>query len=111
LPRFARLKFALPLAVAIALTGGPAPWIGYPLSLSRTLSSFPLFLLGLRLGGQRAAAWRCDWPEGRCARRPDGRGSRAWLLRDFDPQGLHASIGRAALDRAAWPGMGSAWTC
>ena len=53
LPLFARLKVALPLAVAIALAAGLAPWIGYPLSLSRTLVFFPLFLLGHLIGARR----------------------------------------------------------
>ena len=105
LPWFARLKFALPLAVAIALAAGVAPWIGYPFSLSRTLVFFPVFLLGHRIGAPRLQ------------RLGSARSSRiaailvlataavgAWLLRDFDPEWLYAATGYAALGRAALPG-------
>jgi fucose 4-O-acetylase-like acetyltransferase len=107
LPLFARLKFALPLAVVITLAAGLAPWIGYPLSLSRTLVFFPLFLLGYRLGGQRL-------------QQLGGSRSRkcvalavlitaaigAWLLRDADPEWLYAPVGYADLQIAPWLGSG-----
>jgi len=107
LPLFARLKFALPLAVAIALAAGVAPWIGYPLSLSRTLVFFPLFLLGYRLGGQRlqqlgVSRNRKCIALGVLITAAIG----AWLLRDADPEWLYASIGYADLQVAAWPGSG-----
>ncbi|HXE66909.1 MAG TPA: hypothetical protein VN630_07700 [Rhodanobacteraceae bacterium] len=105
LPAFARFKFALPVAVAIALAAGFAPWIGYPLSLSRTLVFFPLFLLGHRLGAKRLQQLG------------DSRGRRwgalailtgaavgAWLLRDADPQWLYASVGYADLNVVPWSG-------
>lgn len=107
LPLFARLKFALPWAVVIAMAAGLVPWIGYPLSLSRTLVFFPLFLLGYRLGGQRL-------------QQLGGSRNRkcvalivlitaaigAWLLRDFDPEWLFASVGYADLQAAPWLGSG-----
>lgn len=107
LPLFARLKVALPFAVAIALAAGLVPWIGYPFSLSRTLVFFPLFLLGYRVGGQRLQQLG------------DSRKRRwvalivlttaaigAWLLRDSDPAWLFASVGYADLQVAWWPGCG-----
>jgi fucose 4-O-acetylase-like acetyltransferase len=107
LPLFARLKFALPVAVVIALAAGLAPWIGYPLSLSRTLVFFPLFLLGHRLGGKRLPQL------GDSRRRKRGAlavliaaGIGAWLLRDADPEWLYASTGYDALNVAAWTGIG-----
>jgi fucose 4-O-acetylase-like acetyltransferase len=106
LPVFARLKSALPLAVAIALAAGLAPWIGYPLSLSRTLVFFPLFLLGHRLGGQRLQ--QLGDSVGRKAMALAvlvAAAVTAWLLRDLDPQWLYASVGYGALDVAAWPGI------
>src|SRR6185312_11188697 len=82
-----------------------ACWIGYPLSLSRTLVFFPLFLLGHRLGAKRLQQLG------------DSRGRRwgalailtgaavgAWLLRDADPQWLYASVGYADLNVVPWPG-------
>jgi fucose 4-O-acetylase-like acetyltransferase len=105
LPLFARLKFALPLAVAIALAAGLAPWVGYPLSLSRTLVFFPLFLLGHRLGGQRLQ--QLGDSVGRKAIALAvlvAAAVGAWLLRDLDPQWLYASVGYEVLDVAAWPG-------
>lgn len=105
LPLFARLKFALPLALAIAVAAGLAPWIGYPLSLSRTLVFFPLFLLGYRIGA------------GRLQRLGASRGRRltsaailltaaagAWWLRGIDPEWLYASVGYATLGVAPLPG-------
>ena len=107
LPMFARLKFALPLAVAVALTAGLAPWIGHSLSLSRTLVFFPLFLLGYRLGGQRLQLLG-DSPNRRGIALAVlfAAGIGAWLLRDFDPEWLYASTGYEALDTAALPGIG-----
>lgn len=105
LPLFARLKFALPLAVTIALAAGVAPWIGYPLSLSRTLVFFPLFLLGHLIGAQRL-----QWM-GR-ARSTQivatlvllTAAAGAWLLRDVDPEWLYAATGYAALGSTPLPG-------
>jgi fucose 4-O-acetylase-like acetyltransferase len=98
LPLFARLKFALPLAVIIALAAGMAPWIGYPFSLSRTLVFFPLFLLGHRIGARRLQ---------HSGALPARRFSAvmvlaaamvgAWFLRDLDPEWLYASMGYASL--------------
>jgi fucose 4-O-acetylase-like acetyltransferase len=107
LPLFARLKFALPLAVAIALAAGLAPWIGYPLSLSRTLVFFPLFLLGHRLGGQRLQQLGDSVVrKGVALVVLIAAAFGAWLLRDLDPQWLYASVGYDALDIAAPAGSG-----
>ena len=107
LPLFARLKFALPLAVVMALAAGLAPWIGYPLSLSRTLVFFPLFLLGYSLGGKRLQQL------GDSRNRKSiafivliAAGIGAWILRDFNPEWLYAATGYADLQVAPWPGVG-----
>lgn len=107
LPLFARLKFALPLAVVIALAAGLAPWIGYPLSLSRTLVFFPLFLLGYRLGGQRLQQLGAS-PNRKCVALAVliTAAIGAWLLRDADPGWLYASVGYADLQIAPWLGSG-----
>jgi fucose 4-O-acetylase-like acetyltransferase len=105
LPLFARLRFALPLAVAIALAAGLAPWIDYPLSLSRTLVFFPLFLLGYLMGA------RCLQHLGRARVRRMaaaiillGAAVGAWVLRDLDPEWLYASVGYGTLNVAPLPG-------
>ena len=107
LPLFARLKFALPVAVAIALAAGLAPSIGYPFSLSRTLVFFPLFLLGYRLGGQRLQQL------GQSRRHKCvalvvliSAAVGAWWLRDADPAWLYAATGYADLHVASWLGTG-----
>jgi fucose 4-O-acetylase-like acetyltransferase len=111
LPLFARLKFALPLAVAIALAAGLAPWIGYPLSLSRTLVFFPLFLLGHRIGARRlqhlggARAGRFAAVIVLLA-----AAAGAWFLRDLEPEWLYASQGYAALDATALSGAATRMT-
>ena len=102
LPLFARLKFALPLTIAIALAAGMVPWIGYPLSLSRTLVFFPLFLLGHRIGARRL-----QYLAGARARKVGAAlillaaAVGAWLLRDLDPEWLYASVDYAAL-QTSW---------
>jgi fucose 4-O-acetylase-like acetyltransferase len=105
LPMFARLKFALPLAVAIALAAGLTPSIGYPFSLSRTLVFFPLFLLGYRLGGQRLQQLGHS-PHRKCVALAVliGAAVGAWLLRDADPAWLYGATGYADLHVASWPG-------
>ena len=107
LPLFARLKFALPCTVAIALAAGFVPWIGYPLSLSRMLVFFPLFLLGYRLGGKRLQQL------GASRRRKCialvvllVAAIAAWFLRGLDPEWLYASAGYADLQMAPWRGAG-----
>ena len=107
LPLFARLKFALPLAVIIALAAGMAPWIGYPFSLSRTLVFFPLFLLGHRIGPRRLQQLG-GAPVRRFAAVTvlAAAAAGAWFLRDLDPEWLYASAGYADLQVAAWPGGG-----
>jgi len=105
LPLFARLKFALPLAVIIALAAGMAPWIGYPFSLSRTLVFFPLFLLGHRIGARRlqqlgAAPARRFAAVTVLAAAAVG----AWFLRDLDPEWLYASMDYASLGIAPFAG-------
>jgi fucose 4-O-acetylase-like acetyltransferase len=107
LPLFARLRFALPVAVAIALAAGTLAWIGYPLTLSRTLVFFPLFLLGYRLGAMRLqrlgdAGGRRLAATGVLAAALAG----AWYLRDLDPEWLYAATGYAALQVAPWTGAG-----
>lgn len=52
LPLLLRLGQALPIAIAIALAAGLAPWIGYPLAASRTLVFFPFFVAGHLYGRQ-----------------------------------------------------------
>jgi len=107
LPLFARLKFALPFAVAIALAAGSAPWIGYPLSLSRTLVFFPLFLLGYRLGGQRVQQLGHARAHKYAALAVlISAAVGAWLLHDADPAWLYAATGYADLHVASWPGAG-----
>jgi fucose 4-O-acetylase-like acetyltransferase len=107
LPLFARLKFALPLALASALAAGTVAWIGYPLSLSRTLVFFPLFLLGHRIGARRL-----QHLGGTPARRTAAAtvllvaGIGAWFLRDLDPEWLYASTSYGDLQVAPWPGAG-----
>lgn len=107
LPLFARLKFALPLALAIALAAGTVSWIGYPLSLSRTLVFFPLFLLGHRIGPRRL-----QHLGGAHARRLAAAtvlftaGVGAWYLRDLDPEWLYASMSYGDLQVAPWQGAG-----
>lgn len=104
---FARLKFASPLAVVVAVAAGLVPWIGYPLSMSRTLVFFPLFLLGHRLGGQRLQQLGSSRNRKFAALVVlIAAGIGAWLLRDFDPEWLYASVGYADLQVAAWPGCG-----
>ncbi|HEX5352539.1 MAG TPA: acyltransferase family protein [Rhodanobacteraceae bacterium] len=105
LPLFARLKFALPLAVAIALAAGVAPWIGYTLSLSRTLVFFPLFLLGYQIGArklQRLGSFSSHRLAAAAILIVAVIG--AWFLRDLDPEWLYDSVGYAALDAAPWSG-------
>ncbi len=105
LPLFARLKFALPLAVTIALAAGLAPWIGYPFSLSRTLVFFPLFLLGYRIGPQRLqrlGAMRGGKVAG--AAMLAAAAVAMWFQRDLDPQWLYASVGYADLHAGSLQG-------
>jgi len=105
LPLFARLKFALALAVIIALAAGMAPWIGYPFSLSRTLVFFPLFLLGHRIGARRLQQLG-----GVPARRSAAAmvlaaaAVGAWFVRDLDPEWLYASMDYASLGIAPFAG-------
>jgi fucose 4-O-acetylase-like acetyltransferase len=105
LPLFARLKFALPLAVIIALAAGVAPWIDYPFSLSRTLVFFPLFLLGHRIGARRLQQLGAA-----PARRFTAvlilfaAAVGAWFLRDLDPEWLYVSMGYASLQIAPLAG-------
>lgn len=107
LPLFARLKFALPLAVGIALAAGATTWIGYPFSLSRTLVFLPLFLLGHRLGAQRLQRLGNANRHKLAALAVLGvTAGGAWYLRDLDPEWLYAASGYAALHVALWPGMG-----
>lgn len=84
-----------------------APWIGYPLSLSRTLVFFPLFLLGYRLGGQRLQQLGAS-PNRKCVALAVliTAAIGAWLLRDADPEWLYASVGYADLQIAPWLGSG-----
>jgi fucose 4-O-acetylase-like acetyltransferase len=95
LPLFARLRWRLPIALAIALAAGFGDHIGYYLSLSRTLVFFPLFLLGWQL----ARHWRCR----------SGAGTRVLAVAvlaalfavaatsDLDPRWLYGSYGYAEL--------------
>jgi fucose 4-O-acetylase-like acetyltransferase len=105
LPLFARLKFALPLAVIIALAAGMAPWIGYPFSLSRTLVFFPLFLLGHRIGARRLQQLGAA-PARRFAAVTvlAAAAAGAWSLRDLDPEWLYASMDYASLGIAPFAG-------
>jgi len=105
LPLFARLKFALPLAVIIALAAGMAPWIGYPFSLSRTLVFFPLFLLGHRIGPRRLQQLG-GAPVRRFAAVTvlAAAAAGAWFLRDLDPEWLYASMDYASLRIAPFAG-------
>jgi fucose 4-O-acetylase-like acetyltransferase len=105
LPLFARLKFALPLAVIIALGAGVAPWIGYPFSLSRTLVFFPLFLLGHRVGPRRLQQLG-GAPVRRFAAVAvlAAAAAGAWFLRDLDPDWLYASMDYASLRIAPFAG-------
>lgn len=106
LPLFARMKWALPLALVIALAAGVTTQIGYPLSLSRTLVFLPLFLLGHRLGaprlqqlgGSRGRRWAALAILGAAA-------AGAWYLRDLDPEWLYAASGYEALHIGILPGM------
>jgi fucose 4-O-acetylase-like acetyltransferase len=104
LPLFAH-RWALPIAVAIALAAGTAPWIGYPFSLSRTLVFFPLFLFGHRIGAQklqRFGVWRLFR---RCAVMAlAAAAAGAWYLRDLDPEWLYHAAGDATLHVDALPG-------
>ncbi len=105
LPLFVRLKFGLPLAVAIALVAGVAPWIGYPFSLSRTLVFFPLFLLGYRVGARRLQ--HLGGPPARrfaAAMVLAAAAAGAWFLRDLDPEWLYASVDYASLRIAPFAG-------
>ena len=107
LPVFARLKYPLPIAVAIALAAGAVSWIGYPFSLSRTLAFFPLFLLGFRL-----RAWRLQHLGGTATRKSlavlilAGTVAGAWFLRGLDPQWLYASVDYGTLGVAPVLGAG-----
>ncbi len=106
LPLFAT-RWALPVAVAIALAAGLAPWIGYPFSLSRTLVFFPLFLLGHRIGAprlQRLGASRGMRVAAGLVL--GGAAAGAWCLRDLDPEWLYAASGYADLHATPWPGCG-----
>ncbi|HEX5489098.1 MAG TPA: acyltransferase family protein [Rhodanobacteraceae bacterium] len=107
LPVFARLKYPLPIALAIALAAGAVSWIGYPFSLSRTLVFFPLFLLGFRL-----RAWRLQhlgetgMRKGLAILVLAGTAAGAWFLRDLDPQWLYASVDYATLGVTSLAGAG-----
>src|SRR5690348_5045484 len=107
LPVFARLKYPLPIAVAVALAAGAVSWIGYPFSLSRTLAFFPLFLLGFRL-----RAWRLQHLGGTATRKSlavlilAGTAAGAWFLRGLDPQWLYASVDYGTLGVAPAVGAG-----
>jgi fucose 4-O-acetylase-like acetyltransferase len=105
LPLFARLKFALPLAVIIALAAGMAPWVGYPFSLSRTLVFFPLFLLGHRIGARRLQQLGAV-PARRFAAALIlfAAAAGAWFLRGLDPEWLYASMDYASLRIAPFAG-------
>lgn len=105
LPLFARLKFALPWAVAIALAAGAVPWIGYALSLSRTLVFFPLFLIGYQIGArklQRLGASRMRRRVAAAILTVAAVG--AWLWRDLDPEWLYHALGYVALGVDPLPG-------
>src|SRR5690348_2486217 len=107
LPVFARLKYPLPIAVAVALAAGAVSWIGYPFSLSRTLVFFPLFVLGFRL-----RARRLQHLGGTAARKGlavlvlAGTAAGAWFLRGLDPQWLYASVDYGTLGVAPAVGAG-----
>lgn len=107
LPVFARLKYPLPVAVAIALAAGVASWIGYPFSLSRTLVFFPLFLVGFRL-----RAWRLQHLGEAGVRKTlavlvlVATAAGAWFLRGLDPRWLYASVDYAALGVGPLVGAG-----
>lgn len=106
LPLFARLKFALPLAIGIALAAGVTTQIGYPLSLSRTLVFLPLFLLGHRLGAQRLQQLGATRPRKLAALATlAAAAAGAWFLRDLDPEWLYAASGYAALHVGIASGM------
>jgi fucose 4-O-acetylase-like acetyltransferase len=98
LPLFARLRWRLPIAVAVALGAGCSGHIGYVLSLSRTLVFFPLFLLGWQLAPQ----WRRhSGPVTRIL----AVGVLAGLFAvaatsDLDPRWLYGSYGYAELGAA-----------
>lgn len=101
LPLFARLKFALPIAVAIALAAGMTSWVGYSLSLSRTLVFFPLFLLGHQIGARRLQHLSgARAPKLAAATVLVAAAVGAWFLRDLDPEWLYASVDYAALNSA-----------
>lgn len=104
LPLFAH-RWALPIAIAIALAAGLAPWIGYPFSLSRTLVFFPLFLLGHRIGAQELQRLGARRLFKVCAAVVLAAAAvGAWYLPDLDPEWLYASAGYATLQVDALTG-------
>lgn len=88
-------------------TGGRCgTWIGYPLSLSRILVFFPLFLLGHRLGARRLQHLGASGLRKCIAIVVLAAAAGTWWLRDLDPEWLYAAVGYAALQVAALPGAG-----
>ncbi len=101
LPVFTRIRFALPVALVIALAAGAVPWIGYRFSLSRTLVFFPLFLLGHQLGGRRLQKLGAGHARKVAAAAVLAAAAvMAWLLRDLNPEWLYAALGYRALHAA-----------
>jgi fucose 4-O-acetylase-like acetyltransferase len=96
LPYLPPMRWALPVSLALALAVGAAEWIGYELSLSRTLVFLPFFLLGHATRTselERLARFR--WPAlGVLV----GAAVSAWMLAPgFDLRTLYGSHAYAAV--------------
>jgi fucose 4-O-acetylase-like acetyltransferase len=63
---FSRIKFPLTIAIVISIIASYSDNTGYFLSISRTLTFFPLFLLGWKLGDGFLAAARMIGITGGC---------------------------------------------
>lgn len=98
-------KGALWLAFVIALIAGGVQWIGYPLSLSRTIVLFPFFLAGHKYGAKL-----CDL----MARRPRIRwfsflpffmAASVTYLMEPDPRWLYGSSSYETLSAGLYEGI------
>ncbi|MEV7648841.1 acyltransferase family protein [Arthrobacter sp. NPDC089319] len=105
-PWFRGLRFAVPIAVVVALLAGLSPAIDGFLSLSRILVFLPIFLAGPWIV-DRVSEWRQDWRLRAAGAAVVGLGAVAalWLKKDFWRPPFLGNKGYEALDGGDFEGM------